>query len=63
MKGLAVQKRLAEICDFYEKGVVLMCVMGESPLRGHIGNVISPLLIKICEPKSLGTGFLCALNK
>lgn len=39
--------------------------MCESPLRGHICNslpVISPLLIKIGELKSLGTGFLSELN-
>ncbi len=64
-EGLAVQKQSAEICHFYEKGIILMRIMGESPLRGHICNsllVISPLLIKIGELKSLGTGFLFELN-
>lgn len=53
------------MCHFSEKGIILMRIMCESPLRGHICNslpVISPLLIKIGELKSLGTGFLSELN-
>lgn len=64
-EGLAVQKQSAEICHFYERGIILMRIMGESPLRGHICNpllVISTRLIKIGELKSLGTGFLSELN-
>lgn len=64
-EGLAVQRQSAEICHFYEKGIILIRIMGDSPLRGHICNsllVISLLLIKIGELKSLGTGFLSELN-
>lgn len=31
-EGLAVQRQSAEICHFYEKGIILMHIMYESPL-------------------------------
>ncbi len=60
-----VQKQSAEICNFFEKGIILMRIMGEPPLRGHICDsplFISPLLIKTSVLKSLGTVFPCELN-
>lgn len=48
-EGLAVPKQSADICHFYEKGIILTCVTSESP-RFQLGPH-PPLLIKIGELK------------
>lgn len=61
--GLAVQKPISWMRCFYEKKIILMHIMNESPLWGHICSsllVISMLLIKIGELQSLGTEFICS---
>lgn len=54
-EGLAVPKQSADICHFYEKGIILMCMTSESPLQGHVFSsvLIPPLLIKIGELKKV----------